>query len=400
MTEIQERMIELLDEIDDACKQNDLKYWLAGANALEGYLHQAFESKVRSLSIYMTLPDALKLQEYLLNQKRDDREVESLYTNDDFPNLMIKYCNTNTLYINLSRNSGIKCMGMAVTIIILRKEQGGIREFVSRVMENGWIYNYEDFPTAHLSEKRKRIMGITAFGIRHFKKQYKNLMLHLLENGQRKVQYADELYRKPFGKPIRRFKGNLFNETQFIEIEGKQYPIPKDVDKFFNSLYGLRWKMKEFKQDTVGENIIVDPNLPYKTYFEFLGKNNINFSYHKERLEYAELKKLLGKQNKPIRKAWNFVLRTGARIAMWEKYMPQKEIIKELRTNEKWNELKEIFAEYDEVVQKNYRNGLGVCFDKEIFEIYQDMLVHYGEVAFSERLKTLIPECHWKGIQF
>ena len=84
---------------------------------------------------------------------------------------------------------------------------------------------------------------------------------------------------------------------------------------------------------------------------------------------------------------------------MWDQYMPLKPQIMELYRQEKWDELQELLADYDEAVKEMDRLGMTVYFDEDIFNVYCEILERNGEKDAKARRLALVPEEHLKPVQ-
>ena len=102
MTETQKVLCTLLDEIDEICKKNNLDYFLGYETALYAYRSHRFENPTTHIKILMPLNDVLKLRKIIQTQNRPDREFDSIYDNDFYPNLTFRYSDKNSLYLNLN----------------------------------------------------------------------------------------------------------------------------------------------------------------------------------------------------------------------------------------------------------------------------------------------------------
>ena len=90
--------------------------------------------------------------------------------------------------------------------------------------------------------------------------------------------------------------------------------------------------------------------------------------------------------------------RTGARFNLWKQYVPQKAYIQDLYENEKWEELGEVLADYDIAARKYRKFDLGLCFDEDIFRIYQAWLIYNENEELAEKMEKVVPEEHWAPI--
>ena len=394
MTPVQEKLIILLNEIDGICKQHDLHYFLAQEAALSAYRSHHFESDAAYLSVFMTLPDALRFKNIINGGEIPDRYVDSVFDNDHFPDFTMKYCDENTLYINLDNNRGLKSYGLFIKILLLRLPFSGLSGKTSQYLQSGWIYNYEDYYSGNLQERNQKLKNISSGLLSVSRKSYHKSMLSLLERSQKKVSFEKELvFRTAKGKRYL-FPKNLFLSTQLVEFENYRYPIPSDTDSFFKTMYDLRWENTKFKKKALTERTIVDPDMPYKFFFDYCKEHDISLNYHEVKMNEKKARHEVYASNKEINTAWKYVLRSGARFKMWDLYMPKKDLILQLHREENWDKLQELFTEYDEVTANFLSKNECVFFDQEIFDIYLDTLRHFGDTELAEKLAALVPPEH------
>lgn len=98
--------------------------------------------------------------------------------------------------------------------------------------------------------------------------------------------------------------------------------------------------------------------------------------------------------NKKTKRYWDILLRSEDRFKLFLEYEPLKDEIIEAFKNEDYKYLEKAFLSYDKKVRKNLDNGLGLCFDTDIFEIYCAYLDHNGERKIAAKLKKKIPVSH------
>lgn len=79
--------------------------------------------------------------------------------------------------------------------------------------------------------------------------------------------------------------------------------------------------------------------------------------------------------------------------------MPQKDKIIKLYNNEDYDTLKQILERYITCLNKNYKRGLGLCFDKEIFDVTMELYKRNGETGKADKLRRMVPDCHWEPVK-
>lgn len=398
MTETQKVLCTLLDEIDELCQKNELDYFLGYETALHAYRSHKFENPTTYITILMPLKDMLKLRELIHNENRPDREIDSIYDNDFYPNLTFRYSDKNSLYLNLneSLNMGFKSHGLFIKICVLRRHHKSFKRSIMRFFEYGWVYSNPDYYTGML--RRKIIKKTAEILIKISRPLYKKILIDLFESTQKSIDYNQKLiFRSMYGH-VTRFPENTFNEKQYVEFEGRKYPIPADAEKYFKAIYHRGWEEHQFKDKRVRENFIVDPRLPYNVFLDHINENNISLDFKESNLREKKARYAARMTNKPINKAWKYALRTGARFKMWEHYMPLKDEIIRLYKDENWDALREILSDYHDTIMEFNEQKMVVFFDREIFDIYKALLVYDGHPALAERLERRIPECHLNPI--
>jgi len=126
----------------------------------------------------------------------------------------------------------------------------------------------------------------------------------------------------------------------------------------------------------------------------------------KEQLDYKEIQKKkirldmiqakVSYYNSKINAYYAIVDRTQRRYAMYEMYMPMKDKLVELHRAEQWEELNELLKPYRSALWACYKKKLGLCFDKDIFEMTMDILLMEGSKTYVRKLRAMVPESHWE----
>ena len=116
-----EIQLELLQEIDEICSNNGLKYILFGMNALNVYHNHSIKDGPRMVAIAMTSGDIDRFCKIIEEEYNENRYVEGIYNNPNFIPLYVSYGNKNTAdfhMVNLNKN---KYFGIRIRIYPIRK---------------------------------------------------------------------------------------------------------------------------------------------------------------------------------------------------------------------------------------------------------------------------------------
>ena len=400
MRTINDVLLTLLTEIDAVCRENGLHYFLTGQVALEAYRSGQFETSSKVVDILMTLPDIKKMIAVIEAQGRDDRAFESIYNNDHFREFQFRYVATDSLSLSLHSDLTSEKPGIYVRIRALKVDVHTPLSKAVTLQKKAWRFYYRDYPnTSRISGEKKMGKRMSNFWVGHMHDGYRKRMIRGIEQTQKKVSLDDELYIRGLrrNRPII-FPQGLFSESQEIELEGRKFFLPKDPELFFEVLYGENWMERTFKPTEITQNRIVDANFPFAEYLAYLKANGLTTDISEELAAENKARAELKPLDKRLTKRWRIVQRTGARFNLWKQYVPQKAYIQELYQNEQWEELGEVLADYDIAARKYRKFGLGLCFDEEIFRIYQAWLIYNEKESLAEKMEKVVPEEHWAPI--
>jgi hypothetical protein len=144
-------------------------------------------------------------------------------------------------------------------------------------------------------------------------------------------------------------------------------------------------------------SLMISSHIPYQKYMEKAKAMGVDFdAIFRNKKECSKLEKKVGEYNKKITKYYAVVDRTEKRFAMYEKYMPMKKLLTKLYKEERFEELNELLKPYRSALWTCYKKGLGLCFDKDIFEMTMHILSMEGSDAYVKKLRDMVPESHWE----
>ena len=393
MTDIQNKLLELLSEVDAICKREGIQYYLCEETAHGAIKNRTFHSDCCQANIAMTTDNVQKFMRAVNKENRADRIVDSMLTNKAYPDFTVRYGDTNTMMIQLPYDPAGIVPCMAVTIHMIRYKPL-IRKKYYKYSNAFWKVCRKD-PGNYSGIKKlavmachvvKRIFGEGNISRALFKKWCR---LFASNKKAKTVSIAASKYI---------FDAEILKYEDTAVLEDKEFPVFGYVDAYLNKAY----KCSDFRKMTPkytkpSSTLLVSPFVPYQKYLETAESMGIDFNaVRKNKKKYDKLKKQVSADNKKIEKYYALVFRTEKRFAMYEHYMPMKKLLRKLYEEQRFEELNELLKPYRSVLWDCYKKGLGLCFDKEIFDMTMHILKREGSYTYVKKLQNMVPENHWE----
>lgn len=190
-----------------------------------------------------------------------------------------------------------------------------------------------------------------------------------------------------------------YKKYKKVNIDNISVVVPNNLDLYLENTYGLGYKYLKEKVFNIPSNIIYSPLVSYDEYISELDKNKIRIK--RKTLEKAYIKtNKERKLNKITQNYRNMVQRTHSRFKLLELYEDKKDIIIKLSKEKKYNELKDLLNEYLYEIKRYYDLNMGLCFDKDIFDITIEYLKHDNQKQLADFLIKNTPSKHLCNIDF
>lgn len=262
----QEVQLQLLQEIDEICTKNDLKYIMVEQKAVYAYLNRTLNDDYRMIAVAMTQGDIDRFCEIVINEKKEDRYVEGLFNNPKYLEFFVSYGNLNSAdfdMVGFNRNvhKGIririypikKAIGKDGTVYngwnsLLLKERN-LRNLLSKRVENEELW--------YLKTGLNVLNGaysLSGSGSRYYNKIKKNIFIDKWEDIQ---QYSlvrivnrdiDTKYLKGIEK---------------IEIDGVELAYPENPKEFFANVFGEDFENSYAKPRKQKNGVISNTEISY-----------------------------------------------------------------------------------------------------------------------------------------
>ena len=101
-----------------------------------------------------------------------------------------------------------------------------------------------------------------------------------------------------------------------------------------------------------------------------------------------------------IEKNWHLLFLTRDRFTLWRKYMPEKQRLLSLFEEGERETLLREMEPYFAATARNWKNGLVLCFDKELMDMALVLLEESGKGRYAAELRSNVIPQHLKPIKF
>ncbi len=234
MNQLQEKQLEILLEIDRACKKHNITYMLDGGTLLGAIRHKGFIPWDDDLDIMMNLKDYkkfLKVAEKELNSKFflqccDTDRWYLMYTK-------IRMNGTTMIEQNYEKINFHQGIWVDIFPIVgLDKDEKKLKNKNKALSFSNLLLQDAFFDvTPNLSVKLKAIKLIPLSLRRTVAKIIRWFIFKNIKN----YEYADTYWGFDLTP---RFRSKWFEEVTYKQFEGHSFPVPKMYDEFLSCLYG------------------------------------------------------------------------------------------------------------------------------------------------------------------
>ena len=396
-----EVVLRLVSEIHDICMDNNIKYYLADDLFLLAYnkikeeeeeeeseekdddnaesvpVIKAFsddnddsneveqsEIDIRSGMIYMHPDDFQVFTKAVSKINQEDRALEWIETNPDFPGLYARYVDTSTVYYSALRLCTEKQMGMSITINILRPRGSSLTR--DKLRERVW----RDWSMG-LRPIRKKIKysfsvldaKASMFGKEKVAKQYADKLLSYYASLRKKngsegdVWILKDTKIRPYIYPA-----SLFAEDTMVNLHGYTFITVKDQEKYS---YSARKRNVSLKDNIYS---FCDTEIPFR---------ELNLENYKEMAEsFIKFRQdfVMNPKFRRNKKKWRSLLRTLSRTYYRYYYGTM---------------LLDHVDEYEEMLRLGKKAKL-----REELDPYKSAIMKYGCVYLNDRMSDLMIELY------
>lgn len=396
MTDVQKKLLELLTELDEICKRENIKYYLCDESAHAAVMGQNLYKNSCRVSVAMTPDNVRKFIEAVKKENRADRIVDCMMTNKSYPEFSASYCDSNTTMVELPYKEEGRKPYIGVTIHIIRLKPKSFRKYY-KLTKNIWEYcrkNVNEYPTVF---KKTVVFGCkavkTVLGEANLGRLLFKTWCSVFTSNRKAKKMA-------IGTGTYCYDTALMEKENSVMLNGGTFSVFGDVELYLNKRYSCDdFRVIKPKYPMPSATTMISSLISYNDYMEKAKQMGVDFELiEQKRKECSKLEKTVSEYNKRIGKYYAIVERTEKRFAMYEKYMPMKNLLLNLYKEKQYENLKELLGPYFNALKACHKKGLGLCFDKEIFEIAMNLLEMEDQHTYVNQLRAMVPEAHWEAM--
>ncbi len=381
--------LQLFSEVSSVCVKNNIRYYIIGDAAINMYLHDEFATN-GSIAIYAE--DANRFLKAIQKELNETRGLDFMKENPRFPSCFFRYSDLNTVDCTLDKLRLYKynCIHLDIKLIKGTGKSGIKASFQKKIYQAYKISNV--LSTKGKSMKYKALRQGTIFfrrvlGMRFSANRAYNAFISSSNAQGKNVKIGKYKYER-----------NVFDKPVKMDRKGLEVWFPSDIERYFQITYGEKWSHSNVKQVNLSKERVLSKNTKWEDFQQRLIELGIN-NYYKNIKRYERQNRMFNIYNKKVRKYYDILERTNDRFLLYTQFFPRKDELLELYKKQDFYTLKRILKPYILSLEKNAKKGLGVCFDKDIFDITMEIYVHEGKIKRSKVLRNLVPEDHWKPIR-
>ena len=230
--DVQNKMLEILIEVDKVCKKHGIKYVLDSGTLLGAIRHKGFIPWDDDIDITMLREDYDKFVKVANSELSSPFYFEDSTMNKHFPNIFGKCFNMETLYLE-KQTKHLKCPhGIWLDIfpcdnVIIEKKRKQCRFVASINMVRCIKQKTEKFAPRHILYLPLLILPIKWLN--------KLAERQMRKYNKKQLDYVCPICQSGVSKPA--FKRTMFTDTIDVDFCGYKFPVPREYDEYLKGYY-------------------------------------------------------------------------------------------------------------------------------------------------------------------
>lgn len=426
MTDIQERLMELMDDIDMICQKKNLKYVLFGRSAVIAKTYGGFPFDQYAFDIIMPLAHMIELMRYTEENLSETRAVESWYDNPDLKQMMFRFVDKKSTLIDYIGGHYYTKPGIAITIFVTRTQTFsgkvfGAERYVMQKIRTGGKLPYSVFKIKQMEKAWREDPEQAAIT---FNEPNIDKIVHntggLRWGYLRSLFMSDEqILRWVLAKNLAGGKNDgsanfymtraggwhelpedLFEDPERIPFEGRMLCNSKRYEEFMEKLYGEDWKDQNLCDYLSADRIrvIADCDLPYEEYMEFSRDKGRDWKVLMQEMNNFNTWKLWDYvwHEERITNTFAGIRRSVDRIDVWFKLRGKRKELKKAAEGKDIKKLRSILSEYLRKTDEYYDKQIGFMIDDELFSYAKMVWESEGKGDYADKVYELVPDLYKK----
>lgn len=238
LSDVQEKRLVLLAEIDEICRKEGIEYFLGEEALRMAVLTGKYSDPKSDLVVLMTPENAESFMNVIEREDRDDRYIDCLTVNPCFRGTAIHYCDTKSLDAEVTQPGHWN--GLYVSIELLRKPSSSrIANMIDSVMERGWEATQEAKYGGKRSYTCKEAVKILCAVCG--KRRIRQWIYRKVMKGYKRADHKIVFKRKYWLSGVS-FSAGLFRKPSDIAFEGHTFKTVTDYEEYLTIEYGENWR--------------------------------------------------------------------------------------------------------------------------------------------------------------
>ena len=264
MTEKQKYLLKLFREVDEICREHNLRYVLAGGSLIGALRHEGFVPWDDDVDLYMPRPDWEKFIEICKTELPPDREIQCSEVDRNYTNSFPRYASTNTCALHKSQIIGKDCGGEIIDILTLDPVPADDKEY-EKYRTHMMIYSdlinisvgYSDRWEIPASMYLKYLLSYIFLGKKRTLAKLEKIMFSYKE------EECDRYAMRWGGCPFLFDKDMMFPVKEG-NFEGQKAMIPNKCSDYLIWHYGDEWAYMPPHDKREGHVAVCVDDLPYQ----------------------------------------------------------------------------------------------------------------------------------------
>lgn len=230
--DVQQKMLEILIEVDRVCNKHNIRYVLDSGTLLGAIRHQGFIPWDDDIDIAMLREDYDKFCEIANKELREPFLFVNMHMHKNFPNIFGKCFNTSTRYVQKNTAHLDTEQGIFLDIFPVDNIEMADKYKQCRIV-------------ASINTVRCIKQGTEKFALRHvlylpfFLLSIKQLNLladkFMKIKNHKKTEFVCPICQSGTSKPA--FKRSMFLNTKLVNFEGMEFPVPVEYQEYLLGYY-------------------------------------------------------------------------------------------------------------------------------------------------------------------
>ncbi len=387
MTEKQKYLLKLFREVDEICREHNLRYVLAGGSLIGALRHEGFVPWDDDVDLYMPRPDWEKFIEICKTELPPNREIQCSEVDRNYTNSFPRYASNDTCAIHKSQIIGKDCGGEIIDILTLDPIPADDKEY-EKYRTHMMIYSdllnisvgYSDRWEIPASMYLKYLLSYIFLGKKRTLEKLEKIMFSYKE------EECDRYAMRWGGCPFLFDKDMMFPVKEGI-FEGQKAMIPNKCSDYLIWHYGDEWSYMPPHDSREGHIAVCVDSLPYQ---EFREEYMPNIHKGKLRRDSAFRKfynMLIAKKSHKVRQEGLTMKARAVALDLQRAISESGLKINELVVDRSFRKLNALFGSY-------YKSQLSADFIgredySNIYAFYHPILVEVSDEVFYAAMLTL-----------